>query len=105
LVLLIFLVIATAVMLAWLLFALTRHTLAELRYPRLHLGLSRTPSAGSETAALAPPIAPEPPPIAPERPPIPADLEAERELVLYDESDAERAVRERLYGGHGRRPT
>jgi hypothetical protein len=77
---LILLIIATGVLLAWLLVAVTRVTLGDLRVPRLHP--SPEPPAGEthvEASLTAEPV-------------------ARRETVIYDDSDAERAVREHLYG-------
>jgi hypothetical protein len=92
LVLLILLIIATAVLLAWLVMALGRLTFGDLHLPRLH----PSPAAAPEMPAGVGTIAPE-------RAPGPSEPGAD--TVPYDESDAEQAVREHLYGQRGRRGT
>jgi hypothetical protein len=85
------LIVATAVLFAWLLVSVTRFALGDLRLPGLHPSPAQrvTPPA-PEAAAEAPAIVTAPAPLAAERPPD-------------DEIDAERAVREHLYGRRGRR--
>ena len=71
--------------------ALGRLAFGDLHLPRLH----PSPVAAPEVTAGVAPVVPDPPASA-------SEPEAN---VLYDESDAEQAVRERLYGQRGRRAT
>jgi hypothetical protein len=70
-------------MLGWLLVAVTRSMLGDFRLPGLHPSPVQSPSG--EASADAPPI------VAPPERPAP-------EAVPSDDADAERAVREHLYG-------
>jgi hypothetical protein len=93
---LLILIIATAVLIAWLLVEFARLVLADLRF-------GRVPEGSLQVAAPDPPV--NSPPASPQRagqsPPDPGNSER----VLYDEADVERAIRDRLYGGHRRRST
>ncbi len=108
---LIILIVATAVLLAWLLVQLARLGLGELRVPRLR---------ESSVQGAAPSGSPVPPVGGSARDRARGAPEADRgrregdqarsrrpqrrqERVLYDESDVEQAVRDRLYGRRGRR--
>jgi hypothetical protein len=83
---LVLLIVATAVLFAWLLGSVTRFALSDLRLPGLRPGpahhVSRLPGDGN---GEAPAIVAAPEPVATEPWPDP-------------ELDAERAVREHLYG-------
>ena len=73
---LILLIIATAILFAWLLVSVTRTTLGELHLPRLHPSPARPPVA--EPRPESTPLVPEP--------------------RVDPEVEAELAVREHLYG-------
>ena len=108
---LIILIVATAVLIAWLLVELARMALADFRFPRLRASsVQSAPTAGRALPAVGG--------TATERTAAERDAgnerreadtarserEAEREeRVLHDEADVEMAVRDRLYGRHGRR--
>ena len=108
---LIVLIVATAVLIAWLLVALARLALGDFRLPRLRAG-------GFQSAASATPPLPamdgNPAEVKMagsdrgrdrrEQPGVRSNREQSRDdLVLHDETDVEMAVRDRLYGRHGRR--
>jgi hypothetical protein len=110
LVFLIILIVATAVLLAWLLVQLARIGLADFRLPRLR---------ESSLGGASPSASPVPPVHGSATEHGGSESESERgrrqaeatlgqrrqrreERVLYDESDVEQAVRDRLYGRHGR---
>lgn len=109
--LLILLIVASAVLLAWLLLELARGGLGDFRLPRLRespLGgaspsgspgpavrRSATEHRGSESDAGQSKRQAD-------KPPRQRDTRGE-ERVLYDESEVEQAVRDRLYGPYGRR--
>jgi hypothetical protein len=111
LVFLIVLIVATAVLIAWLLVGLARAALGDFRVSRFRQGgFQSAPSTGPPLPAVdgkAPEgngadsdrgrdrREPAEPPSRREQP--------REDLVLYDETDVERAVRDRLYGRHGRR--
>jgi hypothetical protein len=84
LVFLIVLIIATGVLLAWLLVALTRSSLSDLRVRVLH------PSPVHDAHVKPRPVIATPEQVSPE-PSVDPEVEAERE------------VREHLYGRRGRR--
>ena len=102
---------ATAVLIAWLLVTLARLALGDFRFPRLREGgLQSAPSASPALPAV------DGNPVElgavdsdrgrdrPEPTEVPSKREQSRDdLVLYDETDVEKAVRDRLYGRHGRR--
>jgi hypothetical protein len=88
LVFLIILIVATAVLLAWALVSVTRVTLGDLRLPRLEPSPPQRPAVEGR---------PESSSITAAEPPAGGPTE------IYDGSDAERAVREHLYGRSGRR--
>jgi hypothetical protein len=92
LIFLIVLIVATAVLLAWLLFAIARLGLGDLHVPRVHISLMRGSASASEATA-------GPGAVGRERR---TAREREPERSLYDQADAERAVRERLYGRRSR---
>ena len=108
---LIVLIVATAVLIAWLLVELARVTLGDFRFPWLRessvqsaptavpplpaVGGSAAEPSGADSAAGK--DRSEADEARRERPKPPADR------VLYDETDVEMAVRDRLYGRHGRR--
>ncbi len=108
---LIVVIVASAVLIAWLLVPLARGALGDLRFPRLREGeVQSAPSPSPALDALggnAPDgnravrdrgdIRPEP------AGPRSKREESREDLVLYDETDVEMAVRDRLYGRHGRR--
>jgi hypothetical protein len=111
LVFLIVLIVATAVLIAWLLVELARAALGDFRFPRLREG-------GFDSATSAGPALPAVGGNAPEGSGAdadgghdrrePAEFRSKREKprddpVLRDETDVEMAVRDRLYGRHGRR--
>ena len=75
-------------MLGWLLVAVTRSMLGDFRLPGLHPSPVQSPS--TEASADSPPIVAAPEGPAPEGP--------APEAVPTDDADAERAVREHLYG-------
>jgi hypothetical protein len=88
---LILLIIATAVLFAWLLVSVTRFALSDLRLP----GLRPSP---------APPVSPPPMDANAETPAIVAAPEpVPPETHLDPELEAELAVREHLYGRRGLR--
>jgi hypothetical protein len=89
LVFLIVLITATAVLLFWLLFALGRLALGGLLFPRLRPSPSHGPVSTAASAGTVP---------RSESAPVRSDTD---EDVVYDEADAERVVRERLYGRRG----
>jgi hypothetical protein len=87
---LVLLIVATAIMFAWLLVSVTRFALGELRLPGLHPSPAQPVSPPPvEGVNEGPAIVAAPQPIAPESVPDP-DVEAEL------------AVREHLYGRRGR---
>jgi hypothetical protein len=88
LVFLILLIVATAVPFAWLLVVLGRLTLGDMRSPLLHPSPARHRPAPVDAPVRSNHAPPARAPAA-DPPPDP---------VLYDASDAERAVREHLYG-------
>jgi hypothetical protein len=92
LVFLILLITATGVLLAWLLYAIARLALGDMRYQRVHVTVSRGSAGASEAAVRSRPTGSGAPSSAPEPAP---------DTVLYDESEAEQAIRERLYGRRG----
>jgi hypothetical protein len=99
----ILLIIATAVLLGWLLFAIARFGLGDLRHPRLFphhlLGVAPGAASSAHPAGAGSAVAPEPEPVAAADEPTGDAVER----VLYDELDAELAVREHLYGSRSRR--
>jgi hypothetical protein len=111
LVFLIVLIVATAVLIAWLLVELARVALGDFRFPWLReSSVQSAPTAGPPLPAVGGRSAessgadsgartdhPEADEARAERAKPPA------ERVLYDETDVEMAVRDRLYGRHGRR--
>jgi hypothetical protein len=111
LVFLIVVIVAAAVLIAWLLVPLARGALGDLRFSRLREGeFQSAPSAGPALDALArnPPDGNRADPDRGHTGPEPAGRggtreESREDLVLYDETDAEMAVRDRLYGRHGHR--
>jgi hypothetical protein len=112
LVFLIVLIVATTVLIAWLLVELARLTLGgDLRFPKLREGsVQSAPSAGPALPAVggSPTQA-----SGDDSDADPARRKADRirgrrknpreELLLHDETDVEMAVRDRLYGRPGRR--
>ena len=108
---LIILIVAAAVLAAWLLVGVARFALGDFRLPKLRESSvqgaapsgspipavrgSATEHAGTES---------ETDQSRRQADPVPGRRENRREeRVLYDESDVEHAVRDRLYGRHGRR--
>jgi hypothetical protein len=88
---LILLIIATAVLFAWLLVSVTRFALSDLRLPGLR-------------PSTAQPINPPVPDAKAEAPPVAAaPQQATPEPFIDPEIEAELAVREHLYGRHPRR--
>ena len=85
---LILLLIATAVLLAWLLVAVTRFTIGDLRVRWVH----PSPAQPTPSDAIA-----EPPAIVAAPDAVPT------EAAVEDDADAERVVREHLYGRGNRR--
>lgn len=108
---LIVLIVATAVLIAWLLVPLARTALGDFRFPWLREGsVPSAPTAGPALPAVghdaaagrgpdsdADPDRGEADPVRGKR------EEPNGERVRYDETDVEMAVRDRLYGRHGRR--
>jgi hypothetical protein len=80
--------VVTAGLLAWLLVAVTRTTLKDLRLPRLH------PSPAQPSAIDAPAERTASPPAA--------ERASALETAPSDDLDAEREVREHLYGRRSR---
>jgi hypothetical protein len=111
LVFLIVVIVASAVLIAWLLVPLARGALGDLRLPRLHGGEFQSAPSTSPALDAVGGNAPDGDPAGPHRghnEPEPAGPGSKREesrddQVLYDETDVEMAVRDRLYGRHGRR--
>ena len=99
----IILIVATAVLMAWLLVELARHALGDFRLSRAHEGSLQGAPSGSSSIGSAPEhvgvtLADRPRPITAE------SEDPAEEDVLYGEADVERAVRDRLYGSRrGRR--
>jgi hypothetical protein len=111
LVFLIILIVATAMLIVWLLALLARAGLGEFRFSRLREG----------SVQSAPSVGPRLPPVErnaadsrgadSDTVPDPGEVDAARgerdgprgERVVYDETDVEMAVRDRLYGRYGRR--
>ena len=111
------LIVATAVLIAWLLYELARFALGDLRLERTR--------EGSLQSASSVPIAPAPDPVSPgvvaEHQASSAGTEsrarskprrgrgsrsdADDEGLLFDEAAAEQAIRDRLYGESRRRRT
>jgi hypothetical protein len=83
---LVLLIVATAILFAWLLVSVTRFALGDVRLP----GLRPSPGRPADTNAEAPAILAAPERVTPE-PPVDPGLEAEI------------AIREHLYGRHPRR--
>jgi hypothetical protein len=77
------LIVATAVLLGWLLVALTRSMLGDFHLPGLHPSPVESPAG--EASADSPSIVAAPEPVA-------------AEAVPTDDADAERTVYEHLYG-------
>ena len=109
--LLIILIVATAVLVAWLLVQLARVGLADFRLPRLReSSLGGASPAGSPTPAVRG-GATEHGGSEPETDHSRREIDRaggqwpprREEHGLDDEPDVERAVRDRLYGRHGRR--
>ena len=94
LIFLVSLIVATAMLLGWLLVALARLAMGDLRYPRLGPTPQAAPSTPPERVAPAPVMAPRSSGAEPE----PSTAEPDPDTALYDDSDAERLVREHLYG-------
>jgi hypothetical protein len=97
---LILLIVATAVLIVWLLVEIARFALGGLRLANVRAepvpGASTGQTAASEAARIASaPVHPT----SHQRP----DQRATTEQPLYAERDVEQAIRDRLYGGHGRR--
>jgi hypothetical protein len=122
LVFLIILIVATAVLVAWLLVGPARVGLGDFRFPRLRESsvqgaspsgspVAPVPGSTTETGRPTKDGAHEPEAGQNRRVQSTARLHRRRarrekrrdERVLYDESDVEQAVRDRLYGQHGRR--
>jgi hypothetical protein len=111
LVFLIALIVTTAVLIAWVLVELARGRLRDARFPRLRAGgVQSAPFAGPALPALGA-SAPEGKAADRDRGNLRPRLheprsrreESRDDLVLYDATDVEMAVRDRLYGRHGQR--
>jgi hypothetical protein len=97
---LILLIIATAVLIAWLLVEIARFAFGGLRLASARGGSLHGASTGQTAADEAAPIAwTHSRATSDERP----DKRASGEHPLYEEREVEQAIRDRLYGGHGRR--
>jgi hypothetical protein len=93
------LIVATAVLMAWLLVELARFALGDLR-------LQRMPEGSLQTAAQESPGVPAPSRQPPVQPVAPAQAHRpDPKAVVYGETDVEQVVRDRLYGGGRRRPS
>jgi hypothetical protein len=111
LVFLIVLIVAAAVLIAWLLAPLARTALGDVRAPRLREGsVQSAPTVGRALPALGGKTAEshsadsDTDPDHGEGDTTPRAHRPRRgERVLFDETDVEMAVRDRLYGRHGRR--
>jgi hypothetical protein len=106
LVFLVILIVATSVLIGWLLVELARFVARDLaRFTARNLGFERAPERTFGLTVSEPQApsssAPPPKPVSPDGDRGATGPTAER--VLYDEADVERAIRDRLYGGRGRR--